>query len=98
MTDTDVYREDRVHVLEEKCDTCIFRPGNLMHLAPGRVKSMVDACQSDDGGNIPCHKTLELPHQAICRGFWDAYSQEDNTLRMATRLGIVAYVELEGLQ
>lgn len=88
-----VFREGKVHVLEERCKTCIFRPGNLMHLESGRVKGMVDACITDkDGaGNIPCHATLG-GDQAICRGFWDGYRDKVPLLQMAERMDLVETV------
>lgn len=88
-----VFRDGRVHVLAEQCATCIFRPGNPMHLQPGRVKGMVDACRETDGGNIPCHSTLG-GDRAICRGFWDAYAAEDPILRLAQALDVVEEVPL----
>ena len=36
------YNNGKVHVCEKKCSTCIFRPGNLMNLNPGRAKEMLD--------------------------------------------------------
>jgi hypothetical protein len=60
-----------VRLMARRCDTCIFRGGNLMHLTPGRVKGMVEAVTREEG-HIPCHDTLsysggDLPG-AICRG------------------------------
>ncbi|MFJ6841368.1 hypothetical protein ACIQRE_01715 [Streptomyces griseoluteus] len=50
------------------CDTCIFRPGNLMHFAPGRVQQLVQAA-TEHQGHIVCHATLASPEPAICAGF-----------------------------
>lgn len=58
---TDVAYNGRVHVSKTQCKTCIFRPGNLMHLEPGRVESMVaDATRNQ--GQITCHSTLDNKH------------------------------------
>jgi len=86
-----VYRDGKVHVQSAMCSSCIFRPGNLMQLGPGRVKGMVDDCLAEEGGNIPCHQTLG-GEQAICRGFWDAYADRSLLLRMAVALGAVQEV------
>jgi hypothetical protein len=43
-----VYRNRQVHVLAEQCATCIFRPGNLMELCPGRVRGMVAEATAKD--------------------------------------------------
>lgn len=74
-------------LLVEKCTTCIFRPGNLMHLRPGRVKQMVRDSLAG-GGFIPCHHTLydEAP-AAICRGFFDSHGPKSNVIRVWGRLG-----------
>lgn len=60
-----------IRLMARRCDTCVFRAGNLMHLQPGRVKQMTDAVIRDEG-HITCHDTLsyspgDLPG-AICRG------------------------------
>lgn len=63
-----------VRVMAEQCSTCIFRPGNLMSLRPGRVKQMLADVRRDDS-YIPCHQTLGTGRpSAICRGQADAYA------------------------
>jgi hypothetical protein len=91
---------DRPRLLTEKCSTCIFRPGNLMHLRPGRVKDMVETTLRG-GGTITCHETLpygEHPDygEAICRGFYDAYGPQSNYVRICERLGGFAEVPEPG--
>lgn len=76
------------------CPTCIFRPGNLMHLNADRVKDMVDSALSADGaGSIVCHATLDLDRQAICRGFWDGYRERVQLLQLAERLNFFKEIE-----
>lgn len=77
--------------MAERCETCIFRPGNLMHLQPQRVRGMVNEIKRDDGC-IPCHKTLDLVEQAICRGQFDCV--QTPTLQLAERLGVIEEVTL----
>lgn len=50
------------------CDTCIYRPGNLAHLAPGRVQEMTRAAIEGEG-HVVCHATIGTPAPAICAGF-----------------------------
>lgn len=75
-------------LLSTWCDTCIFRPGNLMHLSPGGLASLVgDTIRADSF--IVCHSTLrgmapEGVTPAVCRGFYDRYST--NPLRIYDRL------------
>lgn len=89
-----VYRDGLLHVMADRCSTCIFRPGNLMHLERGRVGVMVRECLSDPlgGASITCHDTLSGP-QAICRGFWDGHAQRQWRLMLAEAMGIVREVE-----
>lgn len=86
------YRGGKVHVLAEKCSTCIFRPGNKMHLQPGRVKEMVEGSLKESGA-ITCHQTLPYGEYeadpAVCRGFYDAYKDQHMLLRLAESMGIV---------
>lgn len=84
-----VYRDGKIHVCAEQCDTCIFRPGNLMNLRSGRVREMVDAAKADDS-SIVCHKTLE-GENAVCRGFFDKHPTRP--LKMAEHLGLVKEVD-----
>lgn len=78
---------DGLRVCTHRCSTCIFRPGNLMQLRPGRVSGMVAEAVANDGC-IPCHKTLDHAEPvAVCRGFFDKHG----TRSLLTRL---AYAEL----
>lgn len=82
-----VFRDGKVHVCRVMCKTCIFRPGNLMSLVPGRVKSMVAQAVKADSC-ILCHDTLD-GKQAVCRGFFDKYPTQP--LQVAERLGFIQY-------
>jgi hypothetical protein len=67
----------KTRLLAAQCATCIFRPGNPMHLEPGRLKNLIDsACRQ--AGYIICHSTLPYAGSpippAICRGFTDRYT------------------------
>lgn len=88
-----VYSDGKVHVMAEKCETCIFRPGNLMHLEPGRVKEMVEGSIAD-GAGITCHKTIHggAEQEATCRGFYDSYADQVLVFRMAQAYGIIEEV------
>jgi hypothetical protein len=64
-------------LLSERCATCILRPGDLMHLGPGRTAAFIRQVL-DNGSYVVCHDTLtygDFPDYgpAICRGFFDAY-------------------------
>lgn len=92
------YRDDHLHVVAEKCQTCVFRPGNPMRLEPGRLADLVESNRSA-GSALVCHKTLpygEHPEVggAICRGYWDAYSDQDGPLMLAKAVGIVREVQV----
>lgn len=77
--------------MRERCSTCIFRPGNRMQLQPGRVRGMVAEVKRNEGC-IPCHKTLDLPEQAVCRGQFD--TAKTQPLQIAERLDLIEWVEL----
>ena len=78
-----------VRVMAERCATCIFRPGNLMSLQPGRVKDMVEGI--GDVGCIPCHETMEREEQSICRGQFDA--ARTYPIRLAVGLGQIEWTK-----
>lgn len=85
MARGNVYRDGYVHVCREMCTTCVFRPGNLMQLRPGRVRGMVDQAKAHETAII-CHKTLDGDN-AVCRGFFDHHPT--TPLQLAERLGLV---------
>jgi hypothetical protein len=66
----------RTRLLSRQCDTCIFAPGNRMHLTPGRLRELVARARHSTG-YIVCHSTLPVYRPgatpAICRGFADRY-------------------------
>jgi len=77
-------------LLSEKCGTCIFRAGNPMHLAEGRFREVVQG-NRDAGTVLTCHSTLPYgPYpdagEAMCRGYWDAYAEDTNLVRVMDRL------------
>ncbi|SEB46397.1 hypothetical protein SAMN04489727_1956 [Amycolatopsis tolypomycina] len=78
-------------LLTRKCETCIFRPGNLMHLNDGARDDMVRAALASDSW-IVCHATLPaagipVGEQAICRGFWDVHARDSSGCRLAVAFG-----------
>ncbi len=89
MRHYDVFRDGKVHVLAEQCATCIFRPGNLMNLEPGRVKSMADTAVRENG-SIPCHEYMDTKTPAICRGLFNL--DWVPLLQIARRLGYIEYM------
>lgn len=111
---TDVYDEDRDDEIESgkvldpidqkprlcsrQCDTCVFRPGNVMRLRPGRLRQMVRDTLAG-GGFIPCHETIRRPdfRPAVCRGFSDQYGHRSNLLRIWDRLGGFREVDPPGV-
>lgn len=89
--------------LKEKCATCVFRSGNLMHLGKGRLKEMADGANAN-GSWIKCHETLEYgPYpdfgEAICRGFYDTNATKSWGIRLALvfaeRLGLKGLPEVD---
>lgn len=85
-----VYSDGKVHVMAERCSTCVFRPGNLMGLRAGRLKGMVEESIAD-GAGITCHKTLygQADQEATCKGFLETYGDQVLTFRLAAALGIL---------
>lgn len=95
------YRDGKIHVAAEKCSTCIFRPGNPMHLTPGRLKDLSDSAISDDSV-IVCHSTLpavtgDEQVEAVCRGFDDAHGDKVTPLRLARAMDLIVHDEPRSL-
>lgn len=78
-----------VWVQAEKCNTCIFWPGNRMHLREGVLQDLVREAVADRS-HIPCHDTLLYGRRtrlrpAMCRGYHD--HPQGNEASMALALG-----------
>lgn len=88
-----VFDGEHVHVLREMCATCIFRPGNLMRLPPGRVAGMVKDSIAAEAA-ITCHSTLYADtQQAVCRGYFDRHANSVLTLRLAQIHKIIRFID-----
>lgn len=94
---------DGVRVCAEQCATCIFKPGNLMHLREGRLKEHVAGALKADGVAL-CHEVNfgarkyagPRARAAVCRGFYDRY--DTTPLQLARRLeemfgGVIEWVK-----
>lgn len=85
-----------VRLCSRMCDTCVFRPGNLMNLRPGRLASWVKELHRDQG-HIVCHKTLDTQAPAICRGYADKADQGRSfALRVGRAMGWIKEIEPPG--
>lgn len=86
-----------VWVQADRCDTCIFHPGNRMHLMPGRLADMVRTVVQQ-GTHIPCHDTLlyagpTRQRPAVCRGMFDhpKAGPASQVLALGRSLGTIRY-------
>ena len=91
-----IFRDNKVHVLSEKCATCIFRP----HTRPVEgsvVAEMVRDTKDNPGATVVCHHTLgtEPQKNAICRGWYDRFASIDPVLRMANNMDVIEEQELD---
>ena len=78
----------RTRLLAQMCDTCVFRPGNLMQLRQGRLRDLVEEARQAQS-YIICHSTLpgmtaDGLQPAVCRGFADRYHTQ--SLQVIERL------------
>lgn len=83
------FRDGLIWVLNRKCTTCLFRPGNKMDLNAGVVADIVKDCIKEDRV-IPCHRTLNGP-RSICRGLWDLHRNDIYSLRLAQAMGVIEF-------
>lgn len=89
------WRGGAVHVLDDRCTTCVFRPGNLMSLQPGRLAQLGAENVAADSA-LTCHQTLTYNSDydappAVCRGFYDAYADRTLPLRLARLMGLIVF-------
>jgi hypothetical protein len=85
----------KTRLLAGMCTTCVFRPGNQMHLTPGRLRDLVDETLRARS-YIVCHSTLpgmapDGVRPAVCRGFADRYDTQ--ALQIIRRL--FGFIEID---
>lgn len=80
----------KVRVLRKRCTTCVFRPGNLMHLEPGYLEELI-RYNVNAGALLTCHQTLPYGDHpdfgpAVCAGFWARHGMKTAAGRIAKHL------------
>lgn len=87
------YHDGMIHVVSEKCGTCVLRPGNLMHLQEGRLKDLIETNLRADTA-FACHQTIYggAEQEALCRGYVDAYGDSVTPVRVARLFGAIKEV------
>jgi len=87
-----IFRDDKVHVLSEKCATCIFNPATRP-VSGNRVAGMVRDTMDTEGATVVCHSTLNTrpKRNAVCRGWYDRLGMRDNLLRLARVMGLIQW-------
>jgi hypothetical protein len=85
----------RLRILNAKCETCVFKPGNPMHLRPGKLRALIAANLAADAPLV-CHSTLPYGKNpdfgpAVCHG-WDE-SYDTNGVLIMKRLGGVDLID-----
>lgn len=79
-------RDNGVWIMKEKCETCIFRPGNLMDLTAGTVADMKRSAD-DKGTCIICHEHMTGPTSAVCAGYYEHHQSQ--LLQIAERMKFI---------
>lgn len=78
-------------LMDDRCPSCVFRPGNLMRLQPGRLAGLVEHNLAV-GAALICHDTLPYGERSevgetVCRGWYDAYGPRTTSVQVFERLG-----------
>jgi len=84
-------------VMEERCDTCIFRPGNLMDLNKGRLADLIESTDEGDT-NVICHKSRSVSGaihtDAWCKGSVDR--RPGKAVRTLREMGLGEEISTDG--
>jgi hypothetical protein len=84
-------------LLSERCQTCILRVGDKMHLGPEQTAAFIRRALAE-GTYVVCHQTLTYGDNpdfgpVICRGFYDAYARRSPALRLLRAFGRLTEVD-----
>jgi hypothetical protein len=78
-------------LLAAECSTCVFRPGNLMQLRPGRLGQLIRENTGANAQGLHCYQTTYGQNPgtglALCRGFYDRFGHLANFIRVCERIG-----------
>jgi hypothetical protein len=91
MAEHNIFRDGKVHVLSEKCATCIFNP-HTRPVSGARVAEMVRETLDEDGATVVCHSTLYGDENAICRGWYDRLGDRDPIIGLAQAMDVIEEV------
>jgi hypothetical protein len=93
VTEGNTYRDGKVHVLSEKCETCIFNAATRFVSSAGGADLVRETQEKGVGGHVVCHSVIIAgADDAICRGFFDRFKKRDVVLRMAVAMDVIKEV------
>jgi hypothetical protein len=82
------------------CAECPFTRGaDAVRLRSGRVREIAGNMLRSDGGDFPCHKTLDKPHTEHCVGaliFAEKHGACTQMMRVLGRIGLYDPRRLRG--
>lgn len=89
--DVNVYRDGKVHVRAEQCGNCLFSSSRLV--SGQAARDIVAESRDGNAGSFVCHRNqVSAEPEAICHAWWEAFADENWTLRLAKVMGIVELV------
>lgn len=77
-------------IMKEKCDQCLFSKNKIV--SNQRKKQLINECKEKQT-HFNCHKTDNV----VCAGFNESMGEYSQSIRMAGRLGVIEYVEVENV-
>ena len=82
-------------VCEHKCNQCLFSKNRIVDKA--RMQDILKQCEVE-GSYFICHKATLAEEEVVCKGFFDKYKEQNNTLRVCDRMGWLQTVKPETLK
>ena len=82
-------------VAQECCTECLFSEHKIVDDA--RRKQIIQKCLREDRFFI-CHKATITGQEICCRAFYDKLGAQINLIRIALRLRLIEFVDVEHLE
>jgi hypothetical protein len=83
---------NKLKIMSQPCNQCLFTKNRIV--SQKRTNQIIKDCIREDG-HFECHKGTINGDKIVCRSFWNLYSRDVLSLRLALMFNMFEFVEVE---